>query len=321
VIVSERVSEMPNRRRTLHTALAACALAAVLRCAGAETAGPVGVGSPSSPAAAVPGAQQAQVPLPNRPGSLKFGAIGDNGDGDREQYEIGKQMLAWHGRFPFQLVVMLGDNIYGSDRPQDFERKFELPYKGVLDKGVKFYASLGNHDSREQRFYKPFNMGDKLYYSFKAPDEDVRFFALESTYMDQDQLKWIEDELKRSNERWKIAFFHHPLYSSARTHGSQLRLRAVLEPLFIQYNVSLVLNGHDHAYERIKPQNGIQYFLEGSSGKLRRGDLRQGSPLTAFGNDQTRTFMLMEIEGDTMTFNAIDMAGNVIDSGTITRRK
>ena len=53
---------------------------------------------------------------------------------------------------------MMGDNIYGSDRPQDFIKKFEAPYKGLLDKGVKFYACLGNHDSREQRYYKLFNM-------------------------------------------------------------------------------------------------------------------------------------------------------------------
>jgi predicted MPP superfamily phosphohydrolase len=299
-------------------------LAAVVCCAGAEPSPTVAVAAPNTaatPATAAPGAQAAQTPLPNKSNTLKFGVIGDNGDGETEQYEIGKQMVAWHGRFPFELVVMMGDNIYGSDRPQDYERKFSIPYKGLTDKGVKFYATLGNHDSREQRFYKLFNMGDKLYYTFKAPEEDVRFFALESTYMDQDQLKWIEDELKKSNEKWKIAFFHHPLYASARTHGSQLKLRAVLEPLFIQYNVSLVLNGHDHVYERIKPQNGIQYFVEGSSGKLRAGDLRQGSPLTAFGNDQTRTFMLMEIDGDNLTFNTIDLAGNVIDSGTITRRK
>ena len=50
----------------------------------------------------------------------------------------------------------------------------------------------------------------------------------------------------------------------------------MLEPLFIQYNVSLVLNGHDHTYERIKPQNGIQYFVEGSSGQLREGRPAQG---------------------------------------------
>jgi hypothetical protein len=299
-----------------------CALAAILCCAG-------GGGSPSrsvavaAPATTSPAAAQsgAQVPLPNKPDTLHFAVIGDNGTGDSRQYEIGEQMLASYNRFKFPFVVMMGDNIYGSDRPQDFVKKFESPYKGLLDKDVKFYASLGNHDSREQRYYKLFNMDGKLYYTFKAPKEDVRFFALESTYMDPDQLKWLEDELKKANEKWKIVYFHHPLYSSAGTHGSQVKLRDVLEPLFIQYNVSLVLNGHDHTYERIKPQNGIQYFVEGSSGQLRKGDLRKGSPLTAFGTDTETTFILMEIDGDNLTFNTINNKGAVIDSGMITRRK
>ena len=164
-------------------------------------------------------------------------------------------------------------------------------------------------------------MDGKLYYTFKAPKEDVRFFALESTYMDPDQVKWINDELGKSGEKWKIVYFHHPLYSSSRTHGSQVKLREVLEPLFDRHKVSLVLNGHDHAYERIKPQQGIQYFIVGSSGQLRRGDLRRGSPLTAFGDDQQQVFMLMEIDGDVATFNAIGLRGQVIDSGTIERRK
>ena len=265
--------------------------------------------------------QQAQVSLPNKPNSLHFAVIGDNGTGDERQYSVGEQMAKWYDRFQFPFVVMMGDNIYGSDRPQDFVKKFESPYKALLDKGVKFYASLGNHDSREQRFYKLYNMEGKLYYTFKAPKEDVRFFALESTYMDQDQLKWLEDELTKSSEKWKIAFFHHPLYSSAGTHGSQLKLRAVLEPLFIKYNVSLVLNGHDHTYERIKPQNGILFFVEGSGGQLRKGDLRKGSPLTAAGNDRDCTFMLMEIDGDTLTYNTITGSGSLIDSGTFQRRK
>ena len=51
-------------------------------------------------------------------------------------------------RFPFELVITVGDNIYGGDRPQDMQKKFELPYKALLDGGVKFYASLGNHDDR-----------------------------------------------------------------------------------------------------------------------------------------------------------------------------
>jgi hypothetical protein len=261
------------------------------------------------------------VPLPNKPDSLHFAVIGDNGTGEREQYETATQLAKSYERFTFPLVVMMGDNLYGSERPQDFKDKFETPYKALIDKGVKFYASLGNHDSREQRYYKPFNMDGQLYYTFKAPKQDVRFFALESSYMDQDQLKWVESELSKSGEQWKIVFFHHPLYSSARTHGSTLKLREVLEPLFIKYNVSLVLNGHDHTYERITPQNGILYFVEGSSGQLRKGDLRKDSPLTAFGNDTDRAFMLMEIDGDLMTFNTISRTGAVIDSGTWTRRK
>ena len=259
--------------------------------------------------------------LPNRPDSLKFAVIGDNGTGATPQYDLAKQMMTWHEKFPFVLVVMMGDNIYGSDRPQDFVKKFEAPYKPLLDAGVKFYASLGNHDSPEQRLYKLYNMDGKRYYSFKAPKQDVRFFALESTYMDQDQLGWLEKELEGSREDWKIAFFHHPLYSSSRTHGSELKLRATIEPLFIKYNVSLVLNGHDHVYERIKPQNGIPYFVEGSSGQLRDGDLRTDSPLTANGFDTDRTFMLVEIEKDDLTFLAVSRLGQVVDSGVITRRK
>ena len=315
---------MQNRRQPrVPASILAFSLAALVCCAGADANRSVAAAAArTAPSPTVAPAQAAgQTPLPNKPDSLHFAVIGDNGTGDRDQYEIGKQLAAWRQRFTFPLVLMMGDNIYGSDRPQDFVKKFELPYQPLLNAGVKFYASLGNHDSREQRYYKYFNMDGKLYYTFKAPKEDVRFFALESTYMDQDQLKWIDDELKKSGEKWKIVYFHHPLYSSAGTHGSQLKLRAVLEPLFIQYNVSLVLNGHDHTYERIKPQNGILYFVEGSSGQLRKGDLRKGSPLTAFGTDTTCTFILIEIDGDLMTFNTIDLAGNVIDSGTWTVRK
>lgn len=284
----------------------------------AELAGP-GIGRVQAATRAA-GVAAPGVALPNKPDSLKFAVIGDNGNGDPEEYETARQMTAWHARFDFPMVIMDGDNMYGSERPQDFVHKFESPYRTLLDAGVKFYASLGNHDSREERYYSLYNMNGQLYYTFKAPKQDVRFFALESTYMDPDQLTWIENALKQSHETWKICFFHHPLYSSARTHGSQLKLRAVLEPLFIEYNVSVVFNGHDHVYERIKAQNGIQYFVEGASGQLRDGDLRKGSPLTAKGFDTDRSFMLVEINGDTMNFMTVSRTGAIVDSGVVPRR-
>jgi hypothetical protein len=269
-----------------------------------------------SPAASVP-----TTPLPNQAGSLKFAVLGDFGTGEREQYEMAAQMAKTHQQFKYELVVLVGDNLYGSERPQDFKTKFEDPYKPLLDAGVKFYASLGNHDSREQRFYKLFNMNGEFYYSFKAPVQDVRFFALDSTYPEPEQVEWIANELRTSNEAWKILFFHHPLYSSGGRHGSDLRLRETLEPLFVNENVSLVLTGHDHFYERVKPQKGIQYFVVGSGGKLRAGNIEDDSPILAKGFDTDLSFMVAELFEDQLTFNTISRAGAVIDSGAMIRRE
>jgi 3',5'-cyclic AMP phosphodiesterase CpdA len=228
-------------------------------------------------------------------------------------------MLRLQRQYKYQTVVLVGDNLYGAERPQDFQNKFERPYKSLLDAGVKFYASLGNHDAREQRFYKPFNMNGKLYYAF-SPNPSIRFIALESTYLEPEQVKWLEQELASSRSAWKIVFFHHPLYSSGGRHGSDLRLRRVLEPLFLKYGVSVVLTGHDHFYERVKPQKGIPYFVVGSGGKLRKGDLDRSTGLTAKGFDSDLAFMVAEIAGDEMYFYVVSRTGQAIDAGVLRRR-
>jgi len=260
------------------------------------------------------------VPLLNANGSLKLAVLGDFGTGSSRQYELAAQMVKAHTSFPYELVLLVGDNLYGSDRPQDFVKKFEQPYKPLLDAGVKFYASLGNHDSREQRYYKPFNMNGKLYYSLKAPQQSVRFFAFESTYPEPAQLAWLEDELKGAKEDWKIVFFHHPLYSSGERHGSDTQLRDMLEPLFVKYNVSIVFTGHDHFYERVKPQKGILYFVTGSGGQLRTGNIDRSTGLTAAGLDTDNAFLMGEIVGNTFIFRAISRTGQVVDSGSFPRR-
>jgi hypothetical protein len=254
--------------------------------------------------------------LPNRPDSLKFAAIGDYGNGRRAQYDVGVQMAAYHERFPYELVITLGDNLYGSQGPKDFERKFAIPYKPLLDRGVRFYATLGNHDRRTNRFYDHWNMNGELYYTYTK--KNVRFFALDTESLDVAQREWLERELSRANERWKIAYFHHPLYSSARRHGSDSNLRQILEPMFVAHGVNAVFQGHDHTYERIWPQKGIYYFVEGASGQLRRGNLRR-SPLTAAGNDQEQSFMLVEIDGDTMHIQTISRTGRTVDSASLPR--
>jgi hypothetical protein len=292
-------------------------VAATFACAQPQR-GPVEVAAPQTPR------QQVVAPpteLPNRADSLKFAVLGDFGDGSRGQLEMAAEMARVRQRFPYEFVITVGDNIYGSEGPRDFVRKFESPYKPLLDAGVKFYASLGNHDAREQRFYKLFNMDGKLYYSFKPDKQNVRFFALESTYLQPDQIDWIQKELEGSREDWKIPYFHHPPYSSGSRHGSNARLREVLEPLFVKFNVSVVFSGHDHIYERIKPQQGIVYFVTGSGGKLRQGGIDTDTGITAASNSSEQAFLVAEINGDELFFNAISRSGRVIDSGVITRRK
>jgi len=254
--------------------------------------------------------------LPVRDGSIKFAVIGDSGTGGSDQRRVAEQLTASRSRFPFDFVIMLGDNLYGSERPSDYVRKFERPYKALLDAGVAFYASLGNHDDPNQRLYKAFNMNGQRYYTFKpAITGNVRFFALDTNYMDPEQVAWLDKELAASGSEWKIAFFHHPIYSSGDRHGSNLAMREQLEPLFLKHRVNVVFQGHEHFYERIKPQNGVAYFIVGSSAKLRRGD--NTSALTARVFDDGHTFMLVEIAGDELYFQTIGDGGTTVDYGVV----
>jgi hypothetical protein len=248
---------------------------------------------------------------------LRFAVIGDNGTGQEPQYDVARQMVQAHARVPFEFVVMVGDNLYGSQKPRDFVDKFEIPYGPLLRMGIPFYAALGNHDQPDNRNYAPFNMGGQRYYSFsKGP---ARFFVFDTNFLDPQQVEWIERSLQASKDEWKIAIFHHPLYSDGDRHGPDVSLRVVLEPLFVRHGVDVVFSGHEHIYERIKPQKGIPYFIVGSSGQLRKGGLT-ASAQTAAGFDQDRAFVLASIAGDTMSFQAISRTGQSIDTGVIKSR-
>ncbi len=274
-------------------------------------------------AACVPGSWSSwTLVLPLEAGSVRFAVIGDSGTGGRQQYDVARRMLESRRLFPFTFVLMLGDNIYGREEPADFERKFARPYKALLDAGITFHAALGNHDDPNQRFYAPFNMGGERYYTFT--EGDVSFFALDSNYMDPAQLAWLESALSKSGSAWKICFFHHPLYTSGRRHGSEQDLRILLEPLLVKHQVDVVFAGHEHFYERLKPQQGIQYFTSGGAAKVSRDNLsrtREGRNLVQVGYDRDRHFMLVEIVGDTLSYQAISRLGRTIDSGTTRRAR
>ena len=309
-------------RRTFLSAsflVVTCIVAGSLATATAQTPNANGSRVSSNGLTNASGVSPVRLTLPNRDDSLRFAVIGDTGSGTKTQRQVGVMMAEYRTVFPFEFVLMMGDNMYGGESARDFKVKFEEPYKELLAAEVKFYASLGNHDQGLQVNYVNFNMNGKEYYRFKKGN--VAFYALNSNYMDKKQVQWLEKELAQDTSEWKIVFCHHAPYSSAKKHGSDDQLREVVEPIFLKYGVNVVLAGHDHIYERVKPQKGIYYFVSGAAGKLRKGDLKHSSPLTDKAYDKDLHFMLFEVVDDQMYFQTISRTGETIDTGVMARNR
>jgi predicted MPP superfamily phosphohydrolase len=254
-------------------------------------------------------------------GKVRFALLGDWGTGDKNQGGIATQMLASHQRTPFDFIISAGDNIYPNGAGRHFQRNFEQPFATFLTDRVKFYTVLGNHDVDEGRQdqcqYPLFNMGGQNYYKIQRGNGLVEFFMLDSTDFGATQANWLESSLSASKAKWKIAVFHHPIYSSGKQHGSALGLRKVLEPLFKRYGVSVAFSGHDHIYERTNLQQGIQYFVSGAGGKVRSGDVDKKSGITAASFDADNHFMVIEIDENQVGFQAISETGVIIDKGVV----
>jgi hypothetical protein len=252
---------------------------------------------------------------------LRYAVIGDWGIGDRSQYELAKKMFEIHQTTPIEFVLTVGDNIYPDGKSENFVKKFEKPFEGLLSANVPFYASLGNHDvegGREAQIKYPlFNMNGENYYQLCKGNGLVDAFMLDSTNFDEKQKSWLISSLKISSAKWKIACFHHPLYSSGKKHGSHDELKQVIEPIFRDYGVKVVFSGHDHFYERMNLQNGIQYFVTGAAGALRRGGLNMNTSFRASSYDKDNHFMVIEMFENEVSFKALSRLGDTVDKGTI----
>ena len=266
-------------------------------------------------------AASARQKVPAQPGTFRFAALGDTGTGGEGQWEVARRMVELHAAQPFDTVLLLGDNLYPDGDPSGFQEKFERPYAELLRRGVRFRAVLGNHDVKfgrsAQMNYAPFSMGGRAYYSFMEAGGLVEFFALDSNAMDREQSAWLEGALASSKATWKVAFLHHPPYSSGLKHGSSTALRSVVEPLFVRHGVAAVFSGHDHVYERVRPQRGVQYFVSGAGGQLRRGGLDRRSPLFEAGDDQVNSFIYAEVTPDRLRFRAVGADGRTLDEGAL----
>lgn len=270
------------------------------------------------------------------PDEVRFAAVGDTGNGNEGQNAIARQMLSVQEKSRFDLILFLGDNIYRNGEPKDFGKKFTIPYQKFIENGTELRAAIGNHDARSKDGVllqqMMFQMGAKPFYSFTRGNRLAEFFALDTnafltaklTPEGEAQLRWFDRRLAASKAVWKIVFLHHSLYSSAKKHGwnsadreEMENVRRAIEPFLEKHRVKLVLSGHDHIYERTKPQKGVHHFVSGVGSEIRPGDLQTESPFYGFGNDQELSFMLFSVTPKAVRFWAINAQGTVFDRGQI----
>ncbi|MDZ7291917.1 MAG: tartrate-resistant acid phosphatase type 5 family protein [candidate division KSB1 bacterium] len=220
-----------------------------------------------------------------------FTAMGDWGNGNKGQQQVAQLMNAKAGRDSLHFVLLLGDNFYdtgvGSVNDPQWQSKFETMYN-LPFLNVPFFAVLGNHDYKQaaspaaQVEYSKRNTKWRMparYYTFARALEAaavLQFFALDTEAMItrkwyhfiDNQLDWLEDELKKSTATWKVVYGHHPIFSNGK-HGNTQALQEQLRPLLEKYKVDFYLCGHDHDRQLLQPVNGVHYIVSGTGSESR----------------------------------------------------
>ena len=247
---------------------------------------------------------------PVRTGSFVFFVIGDWGNGSSGQYEVAKKMIQEKERLekegkPVRFVISNGDNIYGflrnsGNRDSHWESKFFVPYRDLIS-SVPFYAVIGNHDGNESEntddldvyldnFFFPQSDDKHRWYRFQVANL-VEFFMLDSSrntnsdepkpvYLaEREQTKWLEEQLsKPPTTPWRVAVFHHPMFTAGPRHEAALPRLQHWFDLFRKYRVDVVFSGHEHNFQvstRDAKTGNIQFFVSGAGGELRGGALNR----------------------------------------------
>jgi len=229
----------------------------------------VGGGASQALPSPTPSVSTEPTPFPDpspAQGRFRFLAIGDFGSGSSEQREVAARMCRLRDRLPYDLVVTTGDNVYDSGHQDRFDAAFFEPYSCLLEAGVRFRSTLGNHDIVTNNGRPELN---EPAFGFKARNYVVRRAGIRFVMADSNSLRldWLREALRPDEgDRWTIVVFHHPVYSSGVEHGSTPGFSPMLPRLFRKRGVDLVLNGHDHNYEASRSLRRVRYLVTGGGG-------------------------------------------------------
>lgn len=247
----------------------------------------------------------------------RIAVVGDVGTGGGPEYRTGRALDALETTGEFDALLFLGDNVYPDGDPRHVRANVLDPFAGVLDGPTDLVAALGNHDvgtGDGVPIMKALEMPGRWYQRRLGP---VRLLVVDSTRAsDPDQLAWLDRTLAEPTDaRWTIVMQHHPPFS-AGYHGSDAASRKYLVPRYVAAGVDLVLAGHDHDYQRTKPQDGVTYVVSGGAAKLRptgRADFTAESA-------STYHFVELAVYADRIDVHAVQQDGRVFDSFSLTPR-
>lgn len=257
--------------------------------------------------------------VPGDDAPFTFAVFGDFGQGSKGQFAVAKQLEKSAAEF----VLLTGDLIYGRGEEEHYDTRFFEPYRNSLRR-MNFWPALGNHDLGTKGgapvlsiFDVPQNGPAALQpgrnYSFDYGSAHV--VALDSNASSQVLERviapWLERDLAVSRKRWKFVFFHHPPFSSA-AHGETAKIRDLLVPIFARQKVDIVFSGHDHAYERIRPRDGVTYIVSGNGGASLYQH-KNPHPYTELFYNARHGFTEVSIAGGRLELRHINADGQVVD--------
>jgi 3',5'-cyclic AMP phosphodiesterase CpdA len=253
----------------------------------------------------------ATAPEPGTKRPIRFIAVGDLGTGGDAERAIAQRMT----EVPFDFLVVLGDLAYDSGTAQQIQNKFFAVYADIL-RYVPVFPAIGNHERRTRKgapYFEAFVLPQpERYYSFDWGD--VHFVAIDTTQRDSAQIAWLEQDLAKTQQRWKIVFGHHPMYTNS-LRGPQQWIRRAYAKIFTDHQVDLVITGHEHQYERFRVAN-VNYVVSGGGG----GQLTRFFGLYYSLKKAARHhYLFLEATDHTLSMKAIDISGNEIETVELTK--
>jgi hypothetical protein len=224
---------------------------------------------PALPGAGGVSAVQVEIRQQHEQPLARLAIVGDVGTGKEAEWATARLIAESAQTDPFDGLVLLGDNVYPNGDPHRLDATVFDPFAEVLDTGAALLPVLGNHDVRDghaEGQVAGLGMPGRWYSSEIGP---ALFIGLDSNLVDDpEQRRWLEASLAQSSSEFIVVAMHHPAYS-AGFHGSDKSVQESWVPLFEEYDVSLVLAGHDHDYQRSVPLAGVTYVVSGAGAKLR----------------------------------------------------